>query len=386
MNNDYKQTEAGLIPEDWTIKHLNDFGDVISGGTPSTSVKEYWNGKVAWCTPSDITKTQGKYISATERTISKVGLKNSAATLLPEKSILLCTRATIGELKISAIPMTTNQGFKNLRSNGSANIEYLYYLLQTKKGNMLELSIGSTFLEISKSALCSIPIQTPPIAEQNRIAEALSDVDGMIYSLEKLIAKKKAIKQGAMQELLTGKRRLPGFIKPWKKESNFFTFIKGTQINGELLKNDLPYPVFNGGMSASGYTSSYNCENTVIISEGGNSCGYVNYIRQKFWAGGHCYYVTASKVMLVFLYQLLKYYEKEIMALRVGSGLPNIQKDNLSKMYFSYPEDEKEQNAILEILMDMDSEIEVLEQKLDKTRHIKQGMMQQLLTGKIRLV
>ncbi len=141
----YKQTEIGVIPEEWKLKHLNDFGDVISGGTPSTSVKEYWDGTVAWCTPSDITSTKGKYIFKTDRYITNQGLRNSAATILPENSILLCTRATIGELKLSGVPMATNQGFKNLCSNDSGNVDYLYYLLQTKRKDMLELAIGSTF-------------------------------------------------------------------------------------------------------------------------------------------------------------------------------------------------------------------------------------------------
>ena len=129
----YKQTEIGVIPEDWNIKYLSDFGDVISGGTPSTTVSEYWEGDIAWCTPSDITSTDGKYIFKTERCITEEGLKNSAATVLPTNSILLCTRATIGELKLSGTLMATNQGFKNLHSNGSGNVDYLYYLLQTKR-------------------------------------------------------------------------------------------------------------------------------------------------------------------------------------------------------------------------------------------------------------
>ena len=119
VNQGYKQTEVGMIPEDWDLKHLNDFGDVISGGTPSTSVGEYWDGDIAWCTPSDITSTMGKYIYKTDRNITHQGLKNSAATILPPNSILLCTRATIGELKLSGVPMATNQGFNNLCPNAT---------------------------------------------------------------------------------------------------------------------------------------------------------------------------------------------------------------------------------------------------------------------------
>lgn len=113
----YKQTEIGVIPEDWAIKYLSDFGKVQGGGTPSTTMADYWGGDIAWCTPSDITSTPTKYINATERAITDLGLKNSAATVMPAGSILLCTRATIGELKINSIPMATNQGFKNIAIN-----------------------------------------------------------------------------------------------------------------------------------------------------------------------------------------------------------------------------------------------------------------------------
>ena len=123
----YKQTEIGVIPEDWEIKYLSDFGKIQSGGTPSTTMAEYWGGNIAWCTPSDITSTPTKYINVTERTITEAGLNNSAATVMPAGSILLCTRATIGELKINSIPMATNQGFKNITVNNSGNAEFLYY-------------------------------------------------------------------------------------------------------------------------------------------------------------------------------------------------------------------------------------------------------------------
>ena len=227
----YKQTEIGVIPEDWAIKYLSDFGKVQGGGTPSTTMADYWGGDIAWCTPSDITSTPTKYINATERAITDLGLKNSAATVMPAGSILLCTRATIGELKINSIPMATNQGFKNIAINKGGNVDFLYYLLQTKKDRMLELAIGSTFLEISKTALCKIPLQTPMHSdEQSKIADALSDIDSLVEVLENHISKKKAIKQGAMQELLTGKRRLPGFSGEWR----YFNLMKNSKVKARI--------------------------------------------------------------------------------------------------------------------------------------------------------
>ena len=408
MQQGYKQTEIGLIPNDWDIKYLNDFGDVISGGTPSTTISEYWDGDIAWCTPSDITSTDGKYIFKTERCITEKGLKNSAATVLPTNSILLCTRATIGELKLSGIPMATNQGFKNLHSNGSGSVDYLFYILQTKKKDMIELAIGSTFLEISKKALCSIPLQTPPIAEQEYIAEALSDVDSMISSLEKLIIKKKAIKQGAMQELLTEKKRLPGFTGEWIKVQlkDIFDFYKGNGLSKEKVSDNGKNACILYGELFTRYTEVIgNITNKTNSDEGLRSCKFDVLMPGSTTTNG-LDLATASVIMdndvllggdivvlrpkkemdtRIFGY-LLRTMPKEILQHTQGITIVHLNTKTFREMEVLIPKTVEEQTAIADILADMDNEIEALEQKLTKTRQIKQGMMQQLLTGKIRLV
>ena len=194
-----------------------------------------------------------------------------------------------------------------------------------------------------------------------------------------------------MQQLLSGKQRLEGFEEPWveKMLGEVGNPQKGNQINkNDLSEETYGFPVYNGGISPSGYHSDYNCEaHTIIISEGGNSCGFANYITQPFWAGGHCYILTPSiEVTKEYLYHALKFYEAEIMDLRTGSGLPNIKKSALKQFCFSIPSNKEEQTAIARVLTDMDSELAALSAKLAKYEDLKQGMMQQLLTGKIRLI
>ena len=202
----------------WKKAKIGELTDIVNGGTPSTAIAEYWNGGINWCTPSDITKKKTKYLSNTEKTITEKGLSESSASLLPIGTILLCSRATIGEMSIAASEMATNQGFKNLICKKDVDNEFLYYALFPLRNKMLELAIGTTFLEISKSALQSIEVIIPAdIIEQTAIAGALSDVDSLIFFLQKLIEKKKAIKQGVMQELLTSKKRLPGFSGEWSQ-------------------------------------------------------------------------------------------------------------------------------------------------------------------------
>jgi len=194
--------------EKWEVKKLGEITNIVSGGTPSTSIGKFWGGGIKWCTPTDITRTKQKYLLDTEKTISEYGLKNSSATLLPVGTLLLCSRATIGEIRIAKVVVCTNQGFKSLICGNNIYNEFLYYLLQLLKPKLIEKSIGSTFLEISKKDTALIDIATPSFLEQQAIAKILGDMDVEIELLEQQRDKIKLIKRGVMQELLTGKTRL----------------------------------------------------------------------------------------------------------------------------------------------------------------------------------
>lgn len=161
---------------------------------------------------------------------------------------------------------------------------------------------------------------------------------------------------------------------------------KGEQLNKKLLDESGEYPSYSGGITPSGYTDQWNTnENTIIISEGGNSCGYVNFITQKFWAGGHCYVVELKdhQVEKQFLFQMLKFNEKRIMRLRVGSGLPNIQKKDLVSLKLNFPPIEL-QSKLAAILSLWDKAIVDTEKLLYECERRKKGLEQQLLSGKVR--
>lgn len=193
---------------EWSKQQLGDICNIVNGGTPSTSIAEFWNGKILWCTPTDITSCSTKYIYTTESKITESGLKASSATLLPKGALLLCSRATIGEVRIAGNTICTNQGFKSLVVHQNISNEWLYYMVHVLKFNMLEKAIGSTFLEISKKDLAELDIIVPEFTEQKAIAQVLSDMDSEIEQLEKKLAKYQQIKRGMMQELLTGRIRL----------------------------------------------------------------------------------------------------------------------------------------------------------------------------------
>ena len=192
----------------WEMTTLGEVAEIRNGATPSTQIGAYWNGSIPWCTPTDITATPGKYLLTTERRVTEAGLASCAASLLPVGTLLLCSRATIGEIKIAASPVCTNQGFKSLVCRDDVSNEFLYYLLLTLKPQLIERAIGSTFLEIGKRDVASIELRVPNYAEQCAIAAVLSDMDEEMAALEAKLSKARQLKQGMMQELLTGSIRL----------------------------------------------------------------------------------------------------------------------------------------------------------------------------------
>ena len=163
-------------------------------------------------------------------------------------------------------------------------------------------------------------------------------------------------------------------------------YKKGEQKNKLDLIENGEYPVLSGGMDFSGYYDSYNREaNTITISEGGNSCGYVNFIKTKFWASGHCYTLHDVNIDVAFLYQCLKYNENKIMKLRLGSGLPNIQLSYIREYTLKIPPSIEEQKKIAELLTLIDQDIDNLKRLLHLRKLQKKGVMQKLLTGEVRI-
>ena len=316
---------------EWNKYTINDLATVVGGGTPDTTVKSYWGGDIQWFTPSEIGKN--KYVDFSKRTITRDGLDNSSAKLLPLHTILLSSRATVGECSIASNECTTNQGFQSLIAK-QCNIDFLYYLIQTKKKDLIRNACGSTFLEISANEIRKIKVAVPVQNEQEQIAKLLSLIDERIATQNKIIEDLKKLKSAISERLFNA---IKGDVVVLEDIGDV---VKGKQINGEFLSESGKYYVMNGGIEPSGFYNDYNVEaNTISISEGGNSCGYVQFNACPFWSGGHCYTIqnTTDNVKTEYLYQFLKSKESEIMKLRIGSGLPNIQKKDLAKFKITIP-------------------------------------------------
>jgi len=187
----------------WLLVALGDMGQVVSGGTPDTTRSDFWDGEHPWCTPTDVTKCS-TYIHETDRRITEQGLAASSAALLPKNSLVVCTRATIGECALTGVQLATNQGFKSIVFSKSYEPLFVFHSLTLHKHKLLRLANGSTFLEVSKRDFCRVELPMPQREEQIRIAAVLDAADRGIAVLEKKLAVQRKLKKGLMQKLLTG--------------------------------------------------------------------------------------------------------------------------------------------------------------------------------------
>lgn len=311
--------------------------------------------------------------------------------------VMSLTRPVLsGKLKISKIskkdsPSLLNQRVGRLILKDNVKPDFLYQLLlQRRIAYEVEQNLqGSDPPNLSMNTFDSIYLPLPPLPEQKAIAETLSLWDEAIAKLERLIELKEKRFRWLLNELI-GKKIKEAETKDngWKKVKlgEVGEIRKGTQLNRSDMIEEGNFYVLNGGIEPSGKTNEFNClENTITISEGGNSCGYVNLNSEKFWLGGHCYALENLKESIdrLFLYFFLKFKQEDIQSLRVGSGLPNIQKKDLENFPIFIPNFE-EQHKISSIFHLLSIETSRLNNLLTAIKVQKQGLMQKLLTGKWR--
>lgn len=392
------QTSIGLIPDDWEIKKIKDIGDVYSGGTPDTSNPDYWNGNINWCTPTDITKLKGKYIGETIVKLTEKGLKKSSAKILPPKSIIVCTRATIGQAAINIVPMSTNQGFKNIIPK-NVDFEFLYYKILSESKGLIKIASGSTFLEVSKSVFDNYQISIPPISEQIAIANCLSNWDTAIEKQNALITHKELAKKALMQRLLSGKKRLKGFSKKWclKSLEEVAKFRNGKAHENSIDENG-NYKVVNSKfISTNGtvFKSSnrnisplFKDEIAMVMSDIPNGkalakCFYVD-ANDRYTLNQRICSITANKgINSKFLFYILNR-NNHYLSFDNGVGQTNLKKEEVLECPLLMP-DFEEQTAIANVLQCADDELQLLKKKLEQLKVQKKGLMQQLLSGKVRI-
>ena len=299
---------------------------------------------------------------------------------------------TRGRCAFVGAPATTNQSCLAINGTERMCTEYLFWFYRMW-GQYLAFKYcqGTKQQSYTASIVRNLPIYDPKdIAEQRAIAEALSNIDGLIAALDRKIAKKCLIKQGAMQQLLTGKKRLPGFTDPWvEKKLGAISHIKTGSCNGDQAVDNGKYPFFVRSQKVYAIDSySYDGEAILVPGEGGIG-NIFHYINGKFDYHQRVYKISdfADDVCgkYIFFY-MLRYFGEYALSLSVKATVDSLRLPTFEEFVICLPMDIKEQQAIAAILSDMDKEIADLEAKRDKYHLLKSGMMQKLLTGQIRLI
>lgn len=384
-SSDYKMTEIGLIPRDWEVKSIRDFALVKTGNTPPTNDKTNYGDEFFFVSPADLGK--GKYILETEKKLSEKGF--SISRQFPNQSILFtCIGSTIGKSGIANKALTSNQQINAILPNELYNSDFVFYVL-----NILSPIIKSSASEqavplINKSQFESFQIPFPTKSEQTAIATALSDADNYTSSLEKLIAKKRLLKQGAMQQLLRPKE--DWVVKKLGEVADVLDNLRVPLNDNQraTMKGDIPYCGANGIVD---YVNDFVIDDDIILmaEDGGYFDEYktrpIAYrMTGKCWVNNHAHILKAkSENDQGFLFYSLVH--KNILDFINGGTRAKLNKGELVNIEVTIPKVKAEQTRIATILSDMDADIAALEKQLAKARSIKQGMMQQLLTGKIRL-
>lgn len=352
---------------EWKSKFINDLASVVGGGTPDTSVKSFWDGNIQWFTPSEIGKN--KYVDSSLRTITEEGLNNSSAKLLPPHTILLSSRATVGECSLSLKECATNQGFQSLIAQ-SCDTNFLYYLIQTKKKDLIRKACGSTFLEISASEVRKIQVKIPYDNEQKKIADFLSLIDERIFTQNKIIEKYESLIQAICDTLIEAEQHkvelsFNDFGEPYSGLSGksaedfgegclYITYVNVYQ-NQIIDITDVGLVKINKIEQQS--VVRYGDILFTLSSETPNEVGmgavylgetYPLYLN-SFCFGVHI--IDESKIFPPFLayYISTKSFRKAVFPLAQGSTRFNLQKSDFMKKKFLFPTVEK-QNKIYSVL------------------------------------
>ena len=399
-----------MSSDGWKTYKLEEVAEIVGGGTPSTSNSNYWGGDVSWLTPRDLSTSEDRFVSHGERNITKLGLMNSSAKLLPTGTILLTTRAPIGYLAIASNPICTNQGFKSLIPNSQlADGLFLYYLLRNNVEYLKSVGVGTTFAEISGSVLKQIEFDFPELPVQRQIAEILSALDDKIELNRQTNTTLEAIAQaifkewfvdfnypGATGEMIESELGL--IPKGWsvKPLDEIATFLNGLALQKYPPENENEYlPVIKirelkHGVTESSDRASRNLPKDYIIQDGDLLFSWSGTLEVKFWVGGegalnqHLFKVTSENYPLWFCYHWILHHLTDFrnIAEEKTTTMGHIKREHLSDALCLVPENIDPLDAIIQPIFSKMLGTDKECQLLIKTREL---LLPELMTGRFEL-
>jgi type I restriction enzyme S subunit len=421
------------IPDGWEELQVGELAEIVGGSTPDREDLGFWSGgTIPWVTPTDLTEQGCKWIYETKDKITDRALNSCSTTLLPPGSVLYTSRATIGAKAIASVPIATNQGFANFKVNGRVSAECLYYFLDLLTPILKRLGAGTTFLEVSKRDIRKVKCAVPPRDEGDEIARILDAADAAIERTREAIAKARRVKVGLMQTLLTTgideegnsrhhELRSARFVKTqFGNLPRSWEIVKVRDVadvgSGVTLGRDLQgcrtieLPYLRVANVQDGFLNLTEIKRVavredevdrfslqagdVLMTEGGD---FDKLGRGAIWEGqispclhqNHIFRVRADRQILnphflaaVIGSDLGKRYFMRIA--KRTTNLATINKTQLRAFRFPLPPLD-EQSRIVAVLGAMEKRLSTLERLLPKWEHLKRGLMQDLLTGRVRV-
>jgi type I restriction enzyme S subunit len=383
----YKQTEVGVIPADWDVSTVGrefeiKLGKMLDAEKNVGVPKPYLGNRAVQWDRIDISDLST--VPMTRADMEKFRLRKG--------DLLVCEGGEVGRAAIWDAPLEEcyyQKALHRLRPLRGYEPRLMVALLRqwSDRGLLANYVTQTSIAHLPREKFVEVPMPVPPPPEQRAIAEALKDVDELIDELDELITKKRDLKQAAMQQLLTGHTRLPGFSGKWevKRLGDLCTLKSGEGITARNIDDFSPFPCY-GGNGLRGFTTRYTHDgNYCLIGRVGALCGNLLQVTGQFFASEHAIVATVFENVDVGWLTLA------LGTLRLNrraesSAQPVLTVSKLLPLEVAAPATKAEQTAIATVLSDMDAEIAALEQRRDKTRALKQGMMQELLTGKKRLI
>lgn len=361
----------------WIETSLGEIAEVIGGGTPSTTIAEYWDGDIIWVTPTEITAQDGKVVSDSIRKITDLGLKNSGAQILSRNSVILTSRASVGYVALAGKDLCTNQGFQSLIPKHSVLAKFLMYWIQQNRPEFESRSAGSTFKEISKSNVKSIKLKLPPLPEQKRIVDLISSVDSYIEALQQQLESAKKSRNAVLHELLTA----GGVDWVEHKLTDMFEIYQPQTIAKSLMSDDGEFIVFGANGPIGRYHEFNHEEPEVVVTCRGATCGTINMTPPKTWITGNAMVVSpkTSEVSKDFLYWALVA-GVDIKSVISGSAQPQITREGLAPVKIKIPPLSR-QEEIVDLISGFELNISHSKESQDKTKALRSGLLSDLLSG-----
>ena len=395
----YKASPLGIIPQEWEVKRFRDVGHFLRNNTLSRDKMSESDGCVQNIHYGDVLIKYREILDVSRTNIPWI-VENSKDSplgdMLQDGDIVISDTAEdyavgkatelLGINGASVVAGLHTMPFRPLSNLFSPCFLGYYINSMAYRFQLYALIQGIKVCAISKKTMSGTFLIVPPLAEQKKIAEVLGVWDKAIEKQSQLIEQLTLRKRGLMQQLLTAKRRLPGFSDPWKKVrlEEICLIKRGNPLSSTQIRDGI-YPVIAGGKTSPYFHDEYTDENVITISASGAYAGFVSLHEDKIWASD-CSVISSRDGLSVlkYIYYLLALKQIYIYSLQVGGAQPHVLPIDIAKMKIYVPA-KAEQTAIAQVLTAADREIELAQQKLELLRQQKRGLMQQLLTGKKRV-